>query len=256
MTVTVFMVDDEAPARRELRYLLEQLEGVEILGEASNPSQAVQGIRETKPRLVFLDIQLPGLNGIELAQIIRELPNAPLIVFATAFEQFAVQAFTVDAFDYILKPFTLERVAKSIQKVGKSPGNGAQHTTAPSLKDQEPALDKSGIKRVLVQKGGKLIPIAPESIVHICATDGEARVHTREGIFNSKNTLNTLESMLEPYSFVRVHRNSLVNLNCIVEIIPWFSGSCKLVMNDNCHSEVLVSRYHSKDLKRLLLLSN
>jgi DNA-binding LytR/AlgR family response regulator len=256
MTITVFLVDDEAPARRELRYLLEQLEGVEILGEAANPSQAVQGIRETRPQLVFLDIQLPGLNGIELAQIIGELPNAPLIVFATAFEQFAVQAFSVDAFDYLLKPFTLERVAQSIQKVGKSLGNGAGPTTAVALKDQEPALDKAGIKRVLVQKGGKLIPVAPESIVYICTTDGEARVHTMEGVFTSKSTLNTLESMLEPYSFVRVHRNSLVNLNCIIEIIPWFSGSCKLVMNDHCHSEVLVSRYHSKDLKRLLLLSN
>jgi len=256
MTITVFLVDDEAPARRELRYLLEQLEGVVILGEASNPSQALRGIRETRPQLVFLDIQLPGVNGIDLAQVIRELPDAPLIVFATAFQQFAVQAFTVDAFDYILKPFTLERVAKSIQKGALTLDKVAAQRTALSVRDPEPGPDKSGIKRVLVQKGGKLIPVAPESIVYVCATDGEARVHTREGVFTSKSTLNTLETLLEPYSFARVHRNSLVNLNCIIEIIPWFSGSCKLVMNDSAKSEVLVSRYHSKDLKQLLLLSN
>jgi len=245
MTISVFLVDDEAPARRELRYLLEQLEGVVILGEASNPSQALGGIRETRPQLVFLDIQLPGVNGIDLAQVIRKLPGAPLIVFATAFQQFAVQAFTVDAFDYLLKPFTLERVAKSIQKGALTLG-----------RDPEPGPDKSGIKRVLVQKGGKMIPIAPESIVYISASDGEARVHSREGVFSSRSTLNTLESLLEPYSFARVHRNSLVNLNCIIEIIPWFSGSCKLVLNDSAKSEVLVSRYHAKGLKQLLLLNN
>jgi DNA-binding LytR/AlgR family response regulator len=256
MTITVFMVDDEAPARRELRYLLEQLEGVEILGEASNPSQALRGIRETRPQLVFLDIQLPGINGIDLAQVIRELPEPPLIVFATAFEQFAVQAFSVDAFDYLLKPFTLERIAKSILK-GKAALSG---TLAPkaavSARDERLAPESPGIKRVLVQKGGKMIPIAPESIVYICSADGESRVHSREGIFTSRSTLNTLESLLEPYSFARVHRNSLVNLNCIIEIIPWFSGSCKLVMNDNAKSEVLVSRYHAKDLKQLLLLGS
>jgi DNA-binding LytR/AlgR family response regulator len=256
MTVTVFIIDDEAPARRELRYLLEQLGAVEILGEASNPSQALQGIRETRPQLVFLDIQLPGLNGIELAQVIRELPDAPHIVFATAFEQFAVQAFNIDACDYILKPFTLERIAKSVRKVASAMlSEESQKTTAPA-KDERALPDKPGTKRVLVQKGGKLIPIAPESIVFISATDGEAQVHTREGIFSSKSTLSALQSLLAPYSFARVHRNSLVNLNCIIEIIPWFSGSCKLVLDDQGRSEVLVSRYHAKDLKQQLILSN
>jgi DNA-binding LytR/AlgR family response regulator len=254
MTLSVFLVDDEAPARRELRYLLEQLEGVEILGEASNPSQALRGIRETRPQLVFLDIQLPGVNGIDLAQVIREFPDAPLIVFATAFEQFAVQAFTVDAFDYILKPFTQERLAKTIQKGAAALSGALTPKVALPARDERLVPDSAGIKRILMQKGGKMIPIAPESIVYISAIDGEARVHSREGVFTSRSTLNTLESLLEPYSFARVHRNSLVNLNCIIEIIPWFSGSCKLVLNDSAKSEVVVSRYHAKDLKHLLLL--
>src|SRR6185369_9145507 len=118
--------------------LLEQMRDVVILGEASNPSQGLRGIRETRPQLVFLDIQLPGLNGIELAQIITELPDKPLIIFATAFEQFAVQAFNVEAFDYILKPFTLERVAKSIHKavmvLRKEPVNVS---SAPPEEDHE-----------------------------------------------------------------------------------------------------------------------
>lgn len=255
MTISVFIIDDEAPARRELRYLLEQVGDVVILGEASNPSQGLHGIRETRPQLVFLDIQLPGLNGIELAQIIRELPGKPLIIFATAFERFAVQAFNVEAFDYILKPFTLERVVKSIHKAGTVLRSHVMEKAILNIQDMQHGPYKSDIKRVLVHKGDKMIPIAPESIVFIRATEGETEVHTADGIFTSKSTLNTLESVLEPYFFVRVHRNSLINLNGIIEIIPWSNGSCKLVMNDRAGSEVLVSRYNAKELKQRLILS-
>jgi len=255
MRIPVFIIDDEAPIRRELRYLLEQVPGVDVVGDASNPAQGLQGIRETRPRLVFLDIQLPGLNGIELAQIISELPDRPLIIFATAFEQFAVQAFTVDACDYILKPFTLERVSKSIQKALKALHSTGVEKEVSSIPDGMHQPDKADIKRVLVYKGEKMIPIAPESIVFIRAMEGEAEVHTSVGVFISKSTLNVLEKVLEPYCFARVHRNSLVNLNCIIEIIPWFNGSCKLVMNDLAGSEVLVSRYNAKELKQRLILS-
>jgi DNA-binding LytR/AlgR family response regulator len=254
MTITTFLIDDEAPTRRELRYLLEQMGEVVVLGEAGNPSQGLQGIREQRPQVVFLDIQLPGLNGIELAEIIRELPDQPLIIFATAFEQFAVQAFNVEAFDYILKPFTLERVAKSIRKAAQFLGSRPSDRNGTVVQELPNGADKSEVKRVLVHRGDKNIPIAPESIVFIRAIEGEAEVHTAEGIFASKSTLNTLEAALEPYCFVRVHRSCLVNLVCIIEIIPWFNGSCKLVLNDKSRSEVLVSRYHAKDLKQRLIL--
>jgi DNA-binding LytR/AlgR family response regulator len=254
MTIKTFIIDDEAPTRREMRYLLEQLEEVELVGEASTPSQGLHGIREHKPQLVFLDIQLPGLNGIELAEIIAELPERPLVVFATAFEEFAVQAFDVEAFDYILKPFTLERVAKSVRKAVKALGS-PQHEEG-IVEENRSGGDAAGVKRVLVHKGDKMIPIAPESIVFIRATEGEAEVHTADGVFDSRSTLAALESVLEPYSFIRVHRNSLVNLHCIMELIPWFNGSCKLVMNDRSRSEVLVSRYNAKELKQRLILSS
>lgn len=252
MTIKIFIIDDEAPTRREMRYLLGQLPDVEVVGEAGTPSQGLQGIREHKPQLLFLDIQLPGLNGIELAQIIAELPERPLVVFATAFEQFAVQAFEVEAFDYLLKPFTLERVARSVRKAAKALALKPME----ELQLDEHRLPGEGVKRVLVHKGEKMIPIPPESIVFIRATEGEAEVHTAEGVFTSRSTLAALESLLEPYCFVRVHRNSLVNLNCIVEYIPWFNGSCKLVMNDRGRSEVLVSRYNAKELKQRLILSD
>lgn len=256
MSITTYLIDDEAPTRRELRYLLEQLGEVTILGEAGTPSLGLQGIRECRPQLVFLDIQMPGLNGIELAEIIRALPEQPLIVFASAFEQFAVQAFNVDALDYILKPFTLERVAHSVRKAARMIAlRGGAH---PAPEPGEPAgsPEKGEVKRVLVHQGDKQIPIAPESITCIRALEGEAEVHTEQGVFLSRSTLTTLEAILEPYSFARVHRNSLVNLSRIVEIIPWFNGSCKLVLNDRERSEVLVSRYHAKALKQRLILND
>lgn len=254
--ITAFLIDDEAPTRRELRFLLEELGEVIVVGEAGTPSRGVQGIRESRPQVVFLDIQMPGVNGIELAGIIKALPDPPLVVFATAFEQYAVAAFEVDAFDYILKPFTEERVAQSVCKVSRrlewsEPQRVAGESAQPAHDTEQPE-----VKRVLVHQGDKLIPIAPQSIVYIRALEGEAQVHTVDGVFNSKSTLTTLESMLEPYSFARVHRTSLVNLRRIVEIVPWFNGSCKLVLNDRGRSEVLVSRYHAKDLRQRLILGS
>lgn len=256
MTLSVYIIDDEAPARRELRYLLEQIEGVSILGECSTSSQGLKGIREMRPSLVFLDIQMPGLSGIELAQVIAELPAAPLIVFATAYQEFAVEAFNVDAVDYVLKPFTMERVAHSIHKAEKTlRGRVADSSRAGGgMQDGPASVDKPASKRVLVYKRGKTLPIAPESILFISRTERETLVHTTDETFTSRNSLTSLEEILEPFSFVRVHRNTLVNLNGIIEIIPWFSGSCKLVMNDTSRSEVLVSRYNAKDLKQRLIL--
>ena len=256
MNVSVFIIDDEAPARRELRYLLEQIEGVSILGESSTPSQGLKGIREMCPNLVFMDIQMPGLSGIELSQVVAELPCAPLIVFATAYQEFAVEAFNLDAVDYVLKPFTMERVAHSIHKAEKilcaRIPKGA--LACGGLQDGPAAVDKPASKRVLVYKRGKTLPITPESILFISRTERETLVHTASETFTSRSSLTSLEEILEPFSFVRVHRNTLVNLNGIIEIIPWFSGSCKLVMNDAGHSEVLVSRYNAKDLKQRLIL--
>jgi len=253
MNLTTYLIDDEAPTRRELRFLLEELQGVTVLGEAGTPSQGLQGIRELRPQLVFLDVQMPGLTGIELAEIIRALPEQPLIVFVTAFEEFALKAFEVEALDYILKPFTEERVARAVRKAAEMV---RLRSAGRAPVEAEPVLpDKGEVKRVLVHQGDKLIPVAPESIVYIRALEGEAEVHTDAGVFLSRSTLTTLEGILEPYSFARVHRNSLVNLSRIAEMIPWFSGSWKLVLNDRAKSEVLVSRYHAKELKQRLILA-
>lgn len=248
MNITVFLIDDEAPARRELRYLLEQLPELEIIGEAATATEGLRLLRQLKPQLLFLDIQMPGLTGIELSQILQELPERPLVVFSTAYGQFAVDAFNLEAFDYLLKPVTLERLGRTVEKVRK------QLAATPTSHEKalpEPSHDDR--KWVAARQGSKILPIAPESIVFARCTEAVTHIHTVTRVYQTSHTITALQEQLESYAFFRAHRNALVNLNCVLEIIPWFSGSCKLVMNDPARTEILVSRYHAKDLKKHLI---
>lgn len=243
-TLRTFIIDDEAPARRELRYLLEQIKGVEVVGEAANCSAALKGIRETKPDLAFLDIQMPGLSGLELAQILCELPEHPLLVFATAFDEYALQAFEVDAIDYLRKPFTLERVAKAVAKAAKA---GSPPVAPPAAEVPQPV--EPG-RKIILYRGETIVPTAAERIIFARAEEGEVFVHAVDGRYRTRGTLNELEQKLATAGFVRTHRGFLVNINHVREVIPWFNGSYKLIMDDRERSEVPVSRYNVKDLKR------
>lgn len=243
-TLRTFIIDDEAPARRELRYLLEQIATVEVVGEAANGSAALKGIRETRPRLVFLDIQMPGLSGLELAQFLCELPERPLLVFATAFDEYALQAFEVDAIDYLCKPFTLERVAKAVAKAAKA----LSPTAAPPA--AEAPRSGEACRKIILYRGETIVPTAAERIIFARAEEGEVLVHAVDGRYRSRCALNELEQKLAAAGFVRTHRSFLVNINHVREVIPWFNGSYKLIMDDRERSEVPVSRYNVKDLKR------
>lgn len=248
MTITAFVVDDEAPARRDLRFLLEQVGEVEVVGEAGKPSEALAGIRTHRPAVVFLDVQMPGLDGLELARCLRELPVPPLVVFATAFERYAVEAFDVEAADFLLKPFTRERVARAVEKVQRALRLRA---TAPPQPAEDPTAD---VKRILVQHRGRLIPLEPAAIVFVRSAEGESELHTEHATYDSRSSLAALEERLATYGFVRVHRTAVVNLRRIAELIPWFNGAYKLVMADPARSEILVSRYHARELRHRLKL--
>jgi two-component system, LytTR family, response regulator LytT len=241
MTIRTFIVDDEAPARRELRYLLETVDGIEVVGEAANGTSALKGIKEARPQLVFLDIDMPGIGGLELAQFLVELPEVPLLVFATAFDQYAVQAFEVEAIDYLCKPFSPERVAKSVAKARKVL---LRQASAPEQEKGEPC------RRVPLSRGESIVPTAPENIFFARSEDGEVVVRAVDGRFRTRFTLNELEERLSSAGFVRTHRSFLVNINHVREVVPWFNGSYKLVIDDREKSEVPVSRYNVKNLKR------
>ncbi len=237
----VFITDDEAPARRELRYLLEQVASVELVGEAANSPEALKGIRETKPELVFLDIHMPGMNGLELAQFLCELPNRPLLVFATAYDEYALQAFEVDAIDYLRKPFTQERVsrccAKAERLLHQAPGTSGLDSVEPC-------------RRIPLYRGESIIPTTPDQIIFVRSEDGEVFVHSTEGRYRTRCTLNELEHKLAGHGFIRPHRSFLINVNYVREVIPWFNSSYKLIMADRDRSEIPVSRYNVKELKR------
>ncbi len=241
-----FVIDDEAPARRELIYLLGQAGGVEVVGEAANGPAGIKEIRETKTDVVFLDIQMPGLDGLEVSRLLSDMPGRPLFIFATAFQEYAVEAFEVEAFDYILKPFSAERVRKSVLKAMNFL-NRTPLKAADLLRGREGA--PATAKRIPLFKGEKILPTPPEKIVFLKCRDGELYAYTQEGKYKAKAVLHDLEQKLAPFGFIRTHRSFLVNINHVQEIIPWFNGSFKLTMNDREKTEVLVSRYNVKDLK-------
>jgi len=245
MPLNVFIVDDEAPARRELRFLLEQIDGVQVVDEAANGSETLKGLKKHHPDLLFLDIQMPGLSGIELAEVIRQLPNPPLLVFATAYQEFALPAFEVQAFDYLLKPFAPERLQQTIQKAAKQ-------LAVPELGNVEAQVVK--VSKIPLYRGETIIPTAPDQIMFVCSENGENRVQVGQESLRSRWTLQELERRLAPFGFFRPHRSWLVNCDHVREVVPWFNGGYKLVMADKERTEIQVSRYQIKELKQRFTL--
>lgn len=242
--IRIFIVDDEAPARRELRYLLEQNAAVAVVGEAGSGTAAFQGIRATKPQLVFLDIQMPGMTGLDLAQFLAVLPERPLLVFATAFSEYALQAFEVDAIDYLCKPFTLERVTKAVAKAIRILATSSQ--SLPFV--QQPVLEPC--RKIPLYRGETIIPTAPARIVFAHCEFGDVFVYTLDDKkYHTRCTLGELEQRLAMTGFIRPHRSYLVNINLVVEVIPWFNGGYKLLMGDSKKTRIPVSRYHVHELK-------
>jgi len=245
MNLTVFIIDDEGPVRRELKHLLGRLEDVEVVGESPSGRAALPDIKALEPDLVFLDIQMPGLSGVELSYLFGDLPKKPLLVFVTAYEEHAVRAFELDALDYILKPFTLERLRKAVDKARRylrlDEPDHAQQAYAGMLGQAE--------RRIPLYDGERIVPTLPKHIFFVTSDDGRITVHAVHGRYTVKSTISELEARLVPHGFFRAHRSHLVNLNHVAEILPWTGGSFKLIMSDRERSEILVSRYNAKDLK-------
>ncbi|WP_227767559.1 LytR/AlgR family response regulator transcription factor [Zhaonella formicivorans] len=259
MPAKVVIVDDEIPAREELRYLLEQASTWKILGEADNGQEAVELIKELQPDVVFLDIHLQDMNGFSVAQQILEGPKMPLIVFATAYDEYAVKAFEVNAVDYLLKPFTIERVKKTVERVDSvlkaGTGKPGKEKFTLNLEKmlQELNFRKSKINtKLTVWENDRLLVLNPKDII-FAFTDGKAVVlRTATKDYVSDFTLQELEDRLAEYGFLRVHRGYLINLDMIKEILPWFHNTYKVVMRDKEETEIPVGRTHLKELREIL----
>jgi two-component system, LytTR family, response regulator LytT len=257
MALSAVIVDDEQLARDELAYLLKGVDDVNVVAQGKNGLEAIHLIREHNPDLVFLDVQMPGLDGFGVIKKLldRKVP-LPKIVFATAFDQYAVRAFEVNAVDYLLKPFDKGRVAQSIERARvkveehNSPSDKLE-TLVRMLESQKP-LQTS---KVLIKSAGRLFLVDQKDICYASIEDGVITVSTAgangsEGQSNCRTLEELLES-LNPHLFWRAHRSYLVNINRIKEVVPWFKSSYQLRMDDKKQTEIPVSRAQTKRLREL-----
>jgi two-component system response regulator LytT len=276
MTISALIIDDEQLARDELRYLLEQVGGVDVLAQGTNGIEAVDLIEEHRPDLVFLDVQMPGLDGFAVIQRLMDRQKKasaggdaeplPQIVFATAYDQYAVRAFDVNAVDYLLKPFDRARVEQAVERVrGRIPAeaaNGARVGSDSPIESQLDALLRllnrpQGAQpaKLIVQAQSRLLLIDQAEICYAAIDEGVIRVATQSFEGHSKcRTLEELLELLDPALFWRAHRGFVVNINHIREVVPWFKSSYQLRMNDKKQTEIPVSRAQTKRLRELFNL--
>lgn len=257
MPISAVIVDDEQLARDELAYLLKSVGDVDVVGQGRNGLEAVHLIKEHNPDLVFLDVEMPGLDGFGvIKKLLDKKVRLPQFVFATAYDQYAVKAFEVNAVDYLLKPFDKKRVAESVQRA-----RGKLHTVA-SPNDRLETLvrlleqsEQKGPQKVLIKAAGRLFLVDQKEICYCSIEDGVITVVTTsaEGQSNCR-TLEELLSSLDPKMFWRAHRSFLVNINRIREVVPWFKSSYMLRMDDKKQKEIPVSRAQTKRLRELFRL--
>jgi two-component system response regulator LytT len=262
MPLSAVIVDDEQLARDELAYLLKSLGDVNVVAQGKNGLEAISLIREHNPDIVFLDVQMPGLDGFGVIKKLldRKVP-LPKIVFATAFDQYAVRAFEVNVVDYILKPFDKKRVAQSIERarIKIEAGAGPEEkfeTLVRMLESQKHPTGKTA--KILIKAAGRLFLTDPKDICYATIEDGVITVATSghagmEGQSNCR-TLEELFDNLDPNFFWRAHRSFLVNINHIREVVPWFKSSYQLRMDDKKQTEIPVSRAQTRRLRELFNL--
>jgi two-component system LytT family response regulator/two-component system response regulator LytT len=280
MNLSALIIDDEQLARDELKYLLDQVGGVDVVAQGSNGIEAVNLIEEHRPDLVFLDVQMPGLDGFAVIKQLmdrnrsraglnprEEAEPLPQIVFATAYDQYAVRAFDVNAVDYLLKPFDRTRVEQAVERVKGRIGGGAADGAGGALPESQiDALLKllnrpQGASRspqpakLIVQAQSRLLLIDQSDICFAAIDEGVIRVVTQTFEGQSKcRTLEELLDLLDSAVFWRAHRGFVVNINHIREVVPWFKSSYQLRMNDKRQTEIPVSRAQTRRLRDLFNL--
>ena len=275
MPLFALIIDDEQLAREELAYLLTQVGSVDVVAQGANGIEAVELIEEHHPDMVFLDVQMPGLDGFAVIERLiaskskagAEAEPLPQIVFATAYDQYAVRAFDVNAVDYLLKPFDRTRVEQAVERVrGRLAGNSPNGATSSLPESQIESLLRllnrpQGASRtpqpakLIVQAQNRLLLIDQAEICFAAIDDGVIRVVTQSFEGTSKcRTLEELLDLLDPALFWRAHRGFVVNINHIREVVPWFKSSYQLRMDDKQKTEIPVSRNQTRRLRELFNL--
>ncbi|MGD0014274.1 MAG: LytTR family DNA-binding domain-containing protein [Bryobacteraceae bacterium] len=250
-TISALIVDDEQLACDELAYLLKDFPDVDVVGTATNGIQAVRLVQELEPDLVFLDVQMPGMDGLGVIRALKETDVAlPYFVLATAFDQYAIEAFRLEALDYVLKPVEKDRLALSIERARRAVQERAKAQPAETVARAQPQRTK-----LLVRSANRNLIVDANEVVYATIDDGLITI-VATGLEGQSNyrTIEELQSSLDPETFWRVHRSYLVNINRIKEVIPWFKSSYMLRMDDKKQTEIPVSRVQTKRLRALLKL--
>ncbi len=271
LTITALIIDDEQLAREELQYLLESVGHVEVLAQGSNGIEAVELVREHQPDVVFLDVQMPGLDGFAvLKKLLEDTDHLPQIIFATAYDQYAVRAFDVNAIDYLLKPFDKARVMQALDRARQrlhetsQPDGGSLTGDSGGIKidallrlieQQQIAPRYAHSGKIVVQAQTRLLLIDQKDICFASIDEGVISVVTQTLEGQSKaRTLEELLDLLDPNIFWRAHRSFVVNINHIKEVVPWFKSSYQLRMDDKKQTEIPVSRAQTRRLRELFNL--
>jgi two-component system, LytTR family, response regulator LytT len=256
MPLSAVIVDDEQLARDELAYLLKNADDVNVVAQGKNGLEAVNLIKEHNPDLVFLDVQMPGLDGFGvIKKLLDKKVPLPKIVFATAFDQYAVKAFEVNAIDYLLKPFDKKRVAQSLQKARAKQESDTLPTEKIDALVKMLESQKQPAVKILLKAMGRMLLVDQREICYAWIEEGVISVVTGgpSGIEGQSNcrTLEELLDSLDGNLFWRAHRSYLVNINRIREVVPWFKSSYQLRMDDKKQTEIPVSRAQTKRLREL-----
>lgn len=239
MEIRTLIVDDELYSRDELKHLLQAFPSIQIIGEAESGEAAIMKTLQLQPDIVFLDVEMPKMNGMAAAKALMELKKAPLVVFATAYPQFAAEAFRYDAIDYILKPYDEDLLKETIERIEKK-------FITPHGHD----LGKQAAKLAL-EAEGDILYLEPKEILYMFREEKVTKIIAKTGEFEIKTPLKDLESRLSSYSFFRIHKSYLVNLEHVTRLTPWFNGAYQLELAGR--EELLsVSRNYVKALRTRL----
>jgi two-component system, LytTR family, response regulator LytT len=239
--IRIMIAEDERLAREELTYLLTQENDIELLPSAANGRELLQFVEEHQPDVVFLDIHMPDIEGIQAARMLASRKSCPLIVFSTAHEDYAVEAFDLNAVDYLLKPYDHHRLHETLNRIR------ARMKPEGTPDGPERAIAQK-IPKLLIDDGNRLVVIDPETIFYAVREERVIEIHTTSQVYTSKMTLQQLEEKLVGYSFFRTHRSYLVNTNYMLELVPWFNGTYNLIINDAKRTQIPVSRSSAKEL--------
>jgi len=236
-TIQALVVDDERYAREELIYLLKAFPIISVVGEAENGEGAIMKTLQLQPDVVFLDVEMPKMNGMEVAKSFMELKKVPLIIFATAYPQFAAEAFRINAIDYLLKPYDENQLKQTIGRIEKE------------LFPPMPAEAAGTLGKLAIESGGEIDYISLDDILYIYRKEKMTKIITHKREYEVRLSLKELETRLTPFSFFRIHKGYLINLKYVIRLTPWFNGAYHLELEGRIE-KLSVSRNYVKDLRQ------